>query len=242
MPERLLLHMTQIHIPGVNRLLALLPEEDYRQLSPFLEHVTTPIKQSIYEANKPVPYVYFPLSMVTSLLVTLHDGIIVEIATVGNEGIVGLPVFLGADTIPGSAIVQIPGEAMRMASAPFREAFEYLPSLRNLLQRYTQALFTLVAQSVACNRAHTIQQRCARWLLMTQDRIGSEQFALTQEFLAEMLGVRRAGVSEVASNLQQAGFIQYTRGMITVLDRAGLEDVTCECYWVVRDEFERTLN
>ena len=175
------------------------------------------------------------------MITELQDGTIIEIATVGNEGMIGLPVFLGGDTIPGQAIVQVPGEALRIESATFRKIALNSEPLRRLLEHYTQALFVFVSQSVACNRVHDISQRCARWLLLTQDRVGSNQFFLTQEFLAQMLGVRRASVSEVASIFQQDGIITYTRGEITILDREALEACTCECYRIVRDEFVRVV-
>ena len=154
---------------------------------------------------------------------------------------VGIPVFLGAQTIPGVAIAQIPGEAIRIRSEVFQHEVEAGGALRDLLNLYMEALFTLVSQTAACNRLHTIEQRCARWLLMTQDRVETEQFPLTQEFLADMLGVRRAGVSEVASQMQRQELITYSRGIITVLNRQGLENASCDCYWIVRNEFERLL-
>lgn len=154
---------------------------------------------------------------------------------------VGIPVFLGAQTIPGVAIAQIPGEAIRIRSEVFQHEVEAGGGLVNILNRYTEALFTLVAQTAACNRLHTIEQRCARWLLMTQERVGTNQFPLTQEFLADMLGVRRAGVSEVASQMQKQELITYSRGVITVLNREGLEQASCDCYWIVKSEFDRLL-
>lgn len=225
-----------------NRLLAALPAEAYEQLQPVLEQVTLPFKQTLQEPNAPMSHVYFLLSGVASILVMLEDETSIEVATVGNEGMVGLPLFLGSDTMPTKTLVQIPGEALRMSSETFREAVGRLEPLRAILERYTQAMFVLVAQSAACNRAHAISQRCARWLLMTQDRVGTNEFPLTQEFLADMLGVRRAGVSEVASELQQAGLIRYHRGIITVVDREGLEARSCECYRIIKEEFERSLN
>lgn len=226
---------------GVNRLLQALPVEVQAQLQPSLERVPLPFKEVLYEENTPIPYVYFPLSGVCSMLTVMQDGTMIEIATVGNEGMIGLPVFLGGDTIPGMAIVQVPGEALRMSSSAFREVALNVEPLRNLMERYTQALFVFVSQSAACNRVHDIGQRCARWLLLTEDRVGSDQFSLTQEFLAQMLGVRRAGVSEVASTFQQDGLIRYNRGEITILNRAGLEARTCECYRIVKKEFERVV-
>lgn len=171
----------------------------------------------------------------------MQNGEAVEVATVGNEGMVGLPVFLEAATIPGKAFAQIPGEAWRMSADTFKEQVSPGTPLHELLQRYTQALFNLISQSTACNRLHTVEERACRWLLMTHDRVGSDSFPLTQEFLAQMLGVRRPTVSTVASILQRAGFISYSRGKITILDREGLESASCECYEIIRAEFERLV-
>jgi CRP-like cAMP-binding protein len=210
-------------------------------LRPSLEQVSQLFKETLQEPNTIMSHVYFPLTTVNSILVSMEDGSQVEVATVGNEGMIGLPIFLGSDTMQTISIVQVPGETLRMPADTFKEAVRSLEPLRNVLQRYTQALFMLVAQSVACNRMHDIAQRCARWLLMTHDRVQTERFPVTQEFLSDMLGVRRASVSEVASTLQREGLIQYSRGIITVLDRSGLEARSCECYRIVRQEFERSL-
>jgi CRP-like cAMP-binding protein len=225
-----------------NRLLATLPPSVYEQLLPFLELEELTIKDVLQEPQAPMSHVYFPLNCVASIVVTMEDGVRVEAATVGNEGMVGLSVFLGSDTMPTTTLVQVPGQALRLPKKIFFETFKNLESLRGLMERYTQAMFIMVAQSAACNRVHTITQRCARWLLMTQDRAGREQFSLTQEFLAQMLGVRRAGVSEVASSLQQAELIEYTRGIITIKDRVGLLAQACECYSIIQQEFERSLS
>jgi CRP-like cAMP-binding protein len=166
----------------------------------------------------------------------------VEVGTVGNEGMLGLPVFLGADSSPGAAFCQVPGRALRMPAEALRAAASVEGPLRDLLQRYAQALMDQIAQSAACNRAHSTEERLCRWLLMTHDRVGADRFPLTQEFLGQMLGVRRAGVSATASILQRAGFIRYSRGTITITDRAGLESASCGCYRVVRDEFDRLLH
>lgn len=231
----------QPSFPNINHLLHSLPPEIYTALQPSLEKISLTFKEVLYDVNASIPFVYFPLTGVNSLLTVMQDGTAVEGATVGNEGMVGLPVFLGGDTIPGRAIAQVPGDALRMPSDVFRAAVERYAPLRNILDTYTQALFVLVSQSAACNRVHSIEQRCARWLLMTQDRVGNQRFSLTQEFLSQMLGVRRASVSEIASQLQQEGLIGYSRGEMTILDRQGLEARSCECYWIVRREFERTL-
>jgi CRP-like cAMP-binding protein len=224
-----------------NRLLAALPREEYERLLPHLELVPLEYKQILYQPNEPIDYVYFPNNGVASLLTIMENGDAVEVGTVGNEGMVGLPVFLGAKTIPGQAIVQIPGDGLRMRVDVFQNKVTSQSPLYNLLQRYTQALFNQIAQSAACNRLHSIEERFCRWLLMTQDRVGKDKFPLTQEFLSQMLGVRRASVSVVASTIQRAGLITYTRGKITILDREGLEAASCECYAIIKEEFERLV-
>lgn len=224
-----------------NRVLAALPDAVYRRLVPSLELVSMEIKQILYQPNGDIPYIYFPLNTVTSLVIRMQDGQIAEVATVGNEGMVGLPVFLGAETFAGQAFTQIPGDALRMPTSVFKDEIAQGDSLHDVLHRYTQALFTQVAQSAACNRLHDIDQRCARWLLMSQDRVGAAQFLLTQEFLSQMLGVRRASVSEVASRLQREGLIQYSRGVITVVNRPALEATACECYAIIEREYDSLL-
>jgi CRP-like cAMP-binding protein len=188
-----------------------------------------------------LPYVLFPLSGIISIVMEMENCAQIEVATVGNEGMVGVPLFLGAETTPGRAFSQVPGQSLRVPADVFKEEVQRRGKLEHMLQRYTQALFVQTAQSTACNRLHTIEQRGARWLLMTHDRVDGDQFPLTQEFLAQMLGVRRASVSEVAGEFQRAGLIAYARGNIAILDRQGLEDASCECYRVVRDEYERLL-
>ena len=206
-----------------------------------METVSLAFKQIIYAPNQPIEHIYFPKSGIISLVNITEDGRTVEAATVGNEGMVGIPVLLGADRMPGQAISQIAGDAMRMKSDIFKR--QVLPGspLHNLLLRYTQALLNQISQSVACNCLHSIEQRCCRWLLITHDRVKSDQFPLTQELLSQMLGVRRASVSEVAATLQKAGFIRYSRGRIRILDRRGLEETSCECYRIVKEEFDRLL-
>ena len=225
-----------------NRLLAALPKSEYSRLLPHLETVSLEFKQVFYEPNQPIEYVYFPNNGVVSLVNIMEDGATVEVATVGNEGMIGLPVFLGANTIPSKAFSQVPGDAMRIRADVFKDLVNQGSPLHNLLQLYTQALFNLVAQSAACNRLHSIEERFCRWMLMTTDRVGKDQFPLTQEFLAQMLGVRRASVSVVAAIIQKAGLIQYSRGKMTILDREGLESSSCECYRLVKQEFDRLLS
>lgn len=224
-----------------NRLLASLPREEYQQLQPYLEPVSLELKQELYQPNVPIEFVYFPLDGMYSLLSLTSEGDLIEVATVGNEGMVGLPVFLGGRQIPGIAMVQIPGDALRMRAEDLRTHVTPGTSLYEMLHRYTQALFNLISQSALCNRVHSIEQRCCRWLLLTHDRVGTDIFPLTHEFLSQMLGVRRAGVSEVAAKLQNAGFIAYKYGKITVMDRAGLEATSCECYELIKVEFQRLI-
>lgn len=232
-----------LDVPVGNRLLAELPPDEYRRLMPYLEEYDSPHHEVYYQPNEPISHVYFPLSGVASLLTLDESGTGVEVATVGNEGMVGIPVFLTQDTTPGKALMQVPGAVLRMPVADFRrEVVDVLGScLQVLLQRYTHALMVQMAQGVACNRLHTIEQRAARWLLTTRDRVGGPTYPLTQEFLAQMLGVRRASVSEVASELQSLGLITYTRGIMTIRDSTGLEARACVCYRIVRDAYDRML-
>ncbi len=224
-----------------NRLLAALPQEEYSRLLPHLEQVSLDFKKVLYAPNEPIDHVYFVNKGVISMVNIMENGEIVEVATVGNEGMVGLPVFLGADKIPGEAFAQVPGEGVRMRANVFKDKVTPDSPLHNLLQRYTQALFNQIAQSAACNRLHSIEERFCRWLLMTHDRVESDTFPLTQEFLAQMLGVRRASVNTVASIIQRAGLIQYSRGKMTILDRVSLEASSCECYGIVKAEFDRLV-
>ena len=219
--------------PTGNRLLDSLPRPDMERLRPHLEAVAVGVRHVIYEPNGPILHVYFPTGCVISLVTYLMDGSAVEMATIGLEGMVGLPIFLGTDTMPSRAFGQVPGDALRITAAALTAEIKRNGPLVRVLNRYTQALFNQVAQTTACNRVHLVEQRCARWLLQTHDRVGSDQFLLTQEFLAQMLGVRRSGVSAAAGSLQKAGLIRYARGRITVLDRPGLESAACECYGVI---------
>lgn len=224
-----------------NRLLALLPAAELQRLLPSLEFVELPLRTVLYEPDLPITHVYFPLDGVGSLIATLDEGGTVEVGTVGHEGMIGLPVFLGAQTTPLTMIIQIAGSAARMRADALRAEIARGGPFVAVLHRYTQAFFVQLSQSVACNRMHPLQQRCARWLLMTHDRVDGDQFLLTHDFLAQMLGVRRAGVTEAAGELQQAGAIAYERGRIEVLDRARLEGAACECYRIVRAEYDRLL-
>lgn len=225
-----------------NRLLAALPKEEYERLLPHLELVYLELKQILYIPNEPIEYIYFVNSGIVSLLTLMENGEAIEVATVGNESMVGLPVFLGVSTIPGEAFSQIPGSAMRMKASVFRREVTPGSVIYSLLQRYTQALFNQIAQSAACNRLHSIEERFCRWMLMTQDRVSSNEFPMTHEFLGQMLGVRRASVSVTAAVLQKAGIIQYNRGKMRIIDRPQMENIACECYGVIKTEFDRLLN
>jgi CRP-like cAMP-binding protein len=227
--------------PMQNKLLSALSQEEYEPLLPNLERVSLPLKQIIYAPNQLIEYVYFPTDGIISLVNVTQNGGIVEAATVGNEGMVGIPVLLGSDEMAGQAIVQVAGDAMRMKADVFKRSVSNGSQLHRLLLRYTLALMNLISQSVACNSLHSAEQRCCRWLLMCQDRVKSDSFLLTQEFLAQMLGVQRPTVSGVAATLQQAGLIRYSRGKMAICNRSGLEAASCECYWIVKQEFERLL-
>lgn len=225
-----------------NRLLQALDRSDLDFLTQHLEESHYASGAVLIEPNQKSEYVYFPSSCVVSIINTVAGGSTVEVGTVGNEGFVGLAIFLDADAIPSRTIVQVAGEMARLRSGKFRELVDRSAGFRRFLNRYTLAFLAQVSQTATCNRAHTIDQRCARWLLMTHDRVTSDTFNLTHEFLAFMLGVRRAGVTVAAGMLQKAGIITYKRGNITVLDRKGLEDASCECYRIVKTESERLLD
>jgi CRP-like cAMP-binding protein len=231
----------KIHVRGKNRLLAALPRDEYDRLHPNLVKVSLPLKEILYEANGPIPHVFFPLNGVVSLVILMESGFTLEVGTIGNEGMVGTPVFLGSESSPTRAISQVPGEALRMEAKVFQEEMKRGGPLYDLVQRYTQAMINQISQSTVCNRRHSVQKRMCRWLLMSHDRVGSDEFQLTQEFLSQMLGVRRPTVSAVAGILQKAGLLTYHRGRMTILDRKGLEAASCECYQVVREELDRLL-
>lgn len=226
---------------GENRLLACLGREDRDALTDGAEKIPLGIRAMLYKPDESIRHVYFPLSGVLSLVIRMQDRVAVEVATVGNEGFVGTPVFLGADRSPTEAFAQVPGESLRVPVESFRTAMQR-PDVNDLLRRHTQALMNSISQSTACNHLHSVQERMCRWLLMTHDRVGGDELHLTQEFLSQMLGVRRPSVTVVAGVLQQAKLIEYRRGRITVLDRDGLEEGSCECYEVVRNEFERLFS
>ena len=226
-----------------NLLLASLSAENCAALS--LTRVELELKQVLFDVDRPIEHVYFPEEAVISILSVMSDGSAIETATVGHEGMVGLPVFLGTDQMSAQAFCQIPGSALRTERDALRRALESSPALVLALQRYTQALFTFVAQNSACNRMHTMAQRCARWLLHTHDRVGAEfgrdEFSLTHQFLSQMLGVRRATVTEGMRALHTSGAVSYVRGRVVVRDREALESAACECYAVIVREFDRLL-
>jgi CRP-like cAMP-binding protein len=224
-----------------NHILSTLPEAELAQLAAALDRVCMASRELAFDVDAPISHVYFPETCVISIVCVATDGSAVETASVGWEGMVGLPVFLGAESTPAQAFCQIPGEALRLDTGTLQRTVASGGELRSILGRYTQAHFTQVAQASACNRIHTMRQRCARWLLQTHDRVASDEFPLTQRFLSQMLGVRRATVTEAARALQQAGVITYVHGRVTVRDRRGLERASCECYSIIRREFERLL-
>jgi CRP-like cAMP-binding protein len=231
----------RIHVRGENRLLADLPRDEYHRLLTHLQKVSLPLREILYEANGPIPHVFFPLHGVVSLVILMDGDIALEVGTIGNEGLVGTPIFLGSDSSPTRAISQVPGEALRMETKVFQEEMKRGGPLYGLVQRYTQAMINQISQSTVCNHRHSVQRRMCRWLLLSHDRVGLDEFPLTHEFLAQMLGVRRPTVTAVAGTLQKAGLIRYRRGELTVLDREGLEAASCECYEVVARELHRLL-
>jgi len=233
--------MPPLHTPQQNHLLAALPAKEFARLSPDLELVPMPLGEVIYESGVQLRHVYFPTTAIVSLLYVMEDGASAEIAVVGNEGIVGVSLFMGGETTPSRAIVQSAGHAYRLKGQLLKNEFYLAGPMQRLLLRYTQSLLTQMAQTAVCNRHHTLDQQLCRWLLLSLDRLPANELVMTQELIANMLGVRREGVTEAAGNLQRAGLIRYSRGHIEVLDRPGLEARTCECYAVVKKECDRLL-
>ena len=229
------------HNPHQNHLLDALPAAEYQRLAAELELVPMPLGQVLYESGGELRHAYFPTTCIVSLLYVMEDGASAEIAVVGNEGVVGVALFMGGGTMPNRAVVQSAGHAYRMRGPLALQEFGRYGALFRLLLRYTQALITQMAQTAVCNRHHSVDQQLCRWLLLSLDRLASDDLVMTQELIANMLGVRREGVTEAAGNLQRAGLIDYKRGHITVLDRPGLEKRVCECYQVVKTEFDRLL-
>jgi len=227
--------------PLANHLLAALPAADWALWQPLLEWVPLTLGQVLYESGHSLAHVYFPTTAIVSLLYVMEDGASAEIAVVGNEGLVGIALFMGGETTPSRAVVQSAGEGWRLRSAAVKEAFTRPGPVMHLLLRYTQALITQMAQTAVCNRHHGLDQQLCRWLLLSLDRLPGNELVMTQELIANMLGVRREGVTEAALQLQRRGLISYARGHIKVLDRSGLEASTCECYAVVKREYDRLL-
>ena len=225
-----------------NRLLRALPKKEYNRLAAHLEQVPLHFADVLYEPGDTIEYVYFPNAGIISLLSTVEDRSTLEIGVIGNEGMVGVSVLLGVKTSPNRAIVQGEGSAMRMKAAALRKAMNGDGSLQRLLHLSTHALMTQISQSAACNRFHTVEARLARWLLMMHDRMGTDEFRLTQQFLSDMLGVRRVGVTNAATALQRDKLITYSRGNITILNRAGLEAAACKCYSLVKAEYDSLLS
>jgi CRP-like cAMP-binding protein len=224
-----------------NRLLAALPEAEWHRWLPKLELVEMPLGEVLYESGVTLSHVYFPTTAIVSLLYVMENGASAEIAVVGNEGLVGISLFMGGESTPSRAVVQSAGQGIRLAARSMKDEFNRAGPALHLLLRYTQALITQMAQTAVCNRHHSVDQQLCRWLLLSLDRLQGDELVMTQELIANMLGVRREGVTEAALSLQQAGLIRYARGHIIVLDRAGLEKRTCECYAVVKKEYDRLL-
>jgi CRP-like cAMP-binding protein len=233
--------MTSPNSPKQNHLLARLPEAAFDRIAARLEPIEMPLGNVLYESGGRLTHVYFPTTSIVSLLYVLKDGASTEIAVVGNEGVLGISLFMGGDTTPSRAIVQSAGHGYRLRSQALKEEFSRGEAMMQLLLRYTQALITQMAQTAVCNRHHSLEQQLCRWLLLSLDRLDSLELTMTQELIADMLGVRREGVTEAAGNLRRAGVISYSRGHIVVLDRPKLEEMVCECYSVVKKENDRLL-
>ncbi|MEO8466996.1 MAG: Crp/Fnr family transcriptional regulator [Gammaproteobacteria bacterium] len=234
--------MSTAHSPNQNHLLAALPTAEFERLAPHLQLVPLPLGEVLYEPDAQMQFAYFPTTAIVSLHYVTESGASAETAGVGNEGMVGISLFMGGDTTSSAAVVQTAGHAYRLERSLLKQEFDRGGMMQGLLLRYTQALLTQMSQTAACNRHHSVEQQVCRWLLVTLDRIPSGQLVMTQELVASMLGVRREGVTEAAGNLQRAGFIRYRRGHIEVLKRKGLEARACECYEAVKTELSRLLS
>ncbi|OOG58686.1 Crp/Fnr family transcriptional regulator [Polaromonas sp. C04] len=233
--------MTVSRDPKKNHLLAALPDAEWQRWLPQLEWVEMPLGEVLYESGKTLEHVYFPATSIVSLLYVMENGASAEIAVVGNEGLVGISLFMGGESTPSRAVVQSAGQGFRLNAQAMKDEFSRAGPVMHLLLRYTQALITQMAQTAVCNRHHSLDQQLCRWLLLSLDRLQGTELVMTQELIANMLGVRREGVTEGALKLQEAGLIRYARGRISVLDRPGLEKRTCECYAVVKKEYDRLL-
>jgi CRP-like cAMP-binding protein len=233
--------MPSAHSPKQNHLLDALPAEDYARLLPDLELITMPLGWAIYESGGHLSYLYFPTTSIVSLLYVMENGASAEIAITGNEGLVGISLFMGGESTPSRAVVQSAGNGYRLRASVLKQEFALGGELQHLALRYTQALITQMSQTAVCNRHHTLEKQLCRWLLLSLDRLQGNELRMTQELIANMLGVRREGVTEAAGRLQKSGLIRYSRGNIKVLDRKGLEQRVCECYAVVKKEIDRLL-
>ena len=231
----------QPQAPNQNRLLAALPSDEYQRLLPTLQPVSFSLGEVVYEFGGHLDYVYFPTTSIVSLLYTMENGSSAEMGLTGNDGVVGIALFMGGGTMPNRAVVQSAGEAIRMKAKTLQEEFALGGKFQYLLLRYTQALITQISQTAVCNRLHAVEQQLCRWLLLSHDRVKADELIMTQELIADMLGVRREGVTVAAGRLQDLGAISYVRGHIRILDRPKLEETVCECYRVVKDEFDRLL-
>ncbi len=231
----------KIPLPKDNHLLAALPPGEWARLEPSLEFVEFKLSQVLYESGSTLEHVYFPVTAIVSLLYVMQNGASAEIAVVGNEGLVGISLFMGGESTPSRAVVQSAGVGFRLPAQIVKDEFNRAGPVMHVLLRYTQALITQMAQTAVCNRHHSLDQQLCRWLLLSLDRLKGNELVMTQELIANMLGVRREGVTEGAIKLQDAGLISYSRGRITVLNRKGLEARTCECYAVVKKEYDRLL-
>ena len=229
------------HQPDGNRLLAMLPRDEYESLRPHLEHVSFALGEVIYESGGQQSFIYFPTTAIISLLYMMENGASAEMGVAGNEGLVGVALFMGGNTVPNRAVVQSAGDALKMKTKVLQDEFARGGTFQRLLLRYTQALMTQMSQTAVCNRLHTVEQQLCRWLLLSRDRLSTDELVMTQELIANMLGVRREGVTHAAGRLQENGLISYVRGHITILDRRGLEAAVCECYGVVKAEYDRLL-
>jgi CRP-like cAMP-binding protein len=233
--------MPTAHDPRQNHLLAALPASTFERLQPHLKLVALPLGEALSESGVVLRHVYFPTDSIVSLLYVMENGASAEIAVVGNEGVIGISLFMGGETTPSRAVVQSAGHAYQLPGHVLKKEFNQVGAMQHLLLRYTQSLLTQMAQTAVCNRHHSLDQQLCRWLLLSLDRLASNELVMTQELIANMLGVRREGVTEAAGELQQAGLIHYSRGRITVTNRSGLEARTCECYAVVKKECDRLL-
>jgi len=224
-----------------NRLLAALPQEEFERLMPTLQQTSFGLGDVLYEFGGRLNYVYFPTTAIVSLLYTMENGATAEMGLTGNDGVVGIALFMGGETMPNRAVIQSAGDAVRMKAKVLQEEFKLGGQFQRLLLRYTQALITQISQTAVCNRLHSVEEQLCRWLLLSHDRLSTDELIMTQELIADMLGVRREGVTVAAGHLQDIGAISYVRGRIQILDRRKLEDTACECYRVVKDEFDRLL-